>query len=298
MAANNVRPAAAGEDFASAMKPLYERMSQVKLLTRQQERELAERIERGDFQAKTHMIEANLRLVASIAKGYCGQGLPLSDLFQEGVIGLVRAAEKFDYRKGYKFSTYATLWIRQAVERGLQSKGRVVYMPADVSRKAAKIRRARNVLTQQLGRDPNSEEIANHLGLTSEVVNTIANAIQPAASLDAPIAGSEVTPLGETLRDPDSPSLDREQETVAIKEAVRCGLRTLDGKSRAVIELRFGVGESGERRSITETASRLRLSRAETRQLENRALAQLRRTRHISAWAAQGPAHAALSQTA
>jgi RNA polymerase primary sigma factor len=261
---------------------MYHQVGNVKLLTREQERSLAERIERGDFDAKTHMIEANLRLVATIANGYIGLGLPAADIFQEGVIGLIRAAEKFDYRKGYKFSTYASLWIREAMHRGLQKRGRIVCLPAGVWRAASKIRRCRKALTERLGREPNSEEIAAELGMPDEQVKAVIHAFCDAVSLNAPKTGD--VELGDTLLAENSPAPDRESEAAAVKEAVRRGLAALDPKQRAVIELRFGVGASSRAYTVTQAAERLRIPRGDLRRTERKAMARLQQDRSLAAW--------------
>jgi RNA polymerase primary sigma factor len=276
------------QDVSSAITPLYGQIAKVKLLSAEQERALAMRIERGDLAAKTHLIEANLRLVAAIAKRFTGLGLPAADLFQEGVIGLIRAAEKFDYRKGYKFSTYASLWIREAIQRGLQKKGRVVYLPADVWRTASRIRRSRTKLTQRLGREPETHEIATDVSLTDKQVKAVTQAFQGAVSLNTTVAGAEELELGETLLDANSPAPDRDGETAGVKAAVVRGLDALGGLGREVIELRFGVGDCSAACSVTETAERLRISRPKLRQIEHRALARLRGEEPIATW---GPPH-------
>jgi RNA polymerase primary sigma factor len=255
-----------------------------KLLTREQERSLAERIERGDFEAKTQMIEANLRLVAAIAASYIGLGLPGADVFQEGVIGLIRATEKFDYRKGYKFSTYASLWIREAMHRGLQTKGRLVYLPADVWRAASRIRRCRKALTQRLGREPISQEIADDLGLPDEHVKAVIQAFRDAVSLNAASTGE--VELGDTLLDENSPAPDREGESAAVKEAVGCSLGALDRKAREVIELRFGVGGCTTASTVTQAAERLRIPRGELRRIERGAMTLLQQDASLADWAA------------
>jgi RNA polymerase primary sigma factor len=289
---------AAGQSDASTMTPLYGQIAKVKLLTVEQERDLAQRIERGDLAAKTHMIEANLRLVATIAKGFAGLGLPGPDLFQEGVIGLIRATEKFDYRRGHKFSTYASLWIREAIQRGLR-RGRVVYLPADAWRAASRIRRSRAALIQRLGREPDSQEIASDLGLADDQVKTVTQALRDSLSLDAAIPGAGRTGLGETLLDENSPTPDREGEAAALKELVSNGLNMLDPQARDVIELRFGVGQSREACTVTESAQRLRISRPELRAIEHSALARLRQQRPIAAWALPaGPERAHLPDAA
>jgi RNA polymerase primary sigma factor len=266
------------------MRPLYGRIAKVKLLTVEQESDLARRIERGDLAAKTHMIEANLRLVATIANSFAGLGLPGPDLFQEGVIGLIRASEKFDYRRGHKFSTYASLWIRQAIQRALQDRARLIHLPADVSRRAARIRRARRALTGELGRDPANAEIADYLDLTVEDVEKVNGHLQDALSLDQPIAGSEDIMLGETLIGATTPSPGAQGESHARQNSVQRALHKLDERSRRVIELRFGVGEHGETCTVTEAAQRLRISRPTLREIEHRALERLRRERSILTW--------------
>jgi RNA polymerase primary sigma factor len=270
---------------------IHHQVGNVKLLTPDQERSLAERIERGDFAAKTHMIEANLRLVAAIANSYIGLGLPAADIFQEGVIGLIRAAEKFDYRMGYKFSTYASLWIREAMQRGLQKRGRIVCLPADVWRDASKIRRAREALTDRLGREPSSEEIAGELGMADEQVKGVTQAFCEAVSLNAPKTGE--VELGETLLDENSPAPDRESETAAVKEAVRRGLDALEAKQREVIELRFGVGASSRAYTVTQAAEQLRIPRGELRRIEREAMGRLQEDRSLAAWAAHATEAAA-----
>jgi RNA polymerase primary sigma factor len=259
-------------------------LGNVKLLTREQERSLAERIERGDFDAKTHMIEANLRLVASIAKSYLGLGLPEADLFQEGVIGLIRATEKFDYRKGYKFSTYASWWIREAIHTGLQTKGRLVYLPAKAYRTASRIRRCRTALTQRLGREPNNQEIATELGLPNEQVKAVTQACLDTVSLNATAPGDSDGELGDTLLDANSPAPDREGEVAELKQAVRRGLGTLDRMAREIIELRFGVGERSKVCTVTQAAQRLGISRGELRRIERAAMTRLRQEGSLSAW--------------
>jgi RNA polymerase primary sigma factor len=259
----------------------------VKLLTPAEEKRIARRIERGDLQAKEHLIEANLRLVGKIASGYIGLGLPRADLFQEGVIGLIRAAEKFDYRKGYKFSTYARLWIREAMQRGLQKKGRLVYLPADVWRAASRIRRCQSALTQRLGREPNSQEIASALSLPDEQVKVVIQAFRDAVSLNAATTGDGDLEIGETLLDANSPAPDCEGQTAGLKQAVTRGLGTLDRRAREVIEVRFGVGDCSEPCTVTQAAQRLRISRGELRRIEDAAMTRLEQDRSLAAWTSE-----------
>lgn len=276
------RPQTNAEPHAGA---LYRQIGKVERLTPQQERSLAVRIERGDFQAKTLMIEANLRLVAKIAKSYVGLGLPDADVFQEGVVGLIRATEKFDYRKGYRFSTYASLWIREGMHRGLQTKGRLVYLPADVWRTASRIRRCRAALTARLGRDPSTREIASELGLSEEQVKVVTQAFRESISLHAPASSASEIELGEMLFDTNTPAPDHHADTAYLKAMVGRRLGALERKSREVIELRFGVGECSEACSVTEAARRLRIPRQQLRLLEKNAIARLAADGPLAAWA-------------
>jgi len=259
---------------------LYRQIGKVKLLTPEQERDLARRIERGDFAAKTLLVEANLRLVASIAKSYTGPGWPWADAFQEGVIGLIRAAEKFDYRKGYRFSTYASLWIREAILRGIQGKGRLVHLPADVWRTASRIRRCRSALTAQHGREPSSQEIAETLGIAEEQVRLITQSFRDTVSLNSGTQGAPDTELGDTLES--TPAPDGEP-SAALRDAIARGLGTLERRAREVIELRYGVGGCTHACSVTEAAKRLGLPRTKLREVERGAMSML--TPSLAAWA-------------
>jgi RNA polymerase primary sigma factor len=285
MATQITPPVNAGTRSSSSGR-MYRQIGNVRLLTREHELSLAKRIERGDFDAKTHMIEANLRLVAFIAKGYIGHGLPEADLFQEGVIGLIRAAEKFDYRKGNKFSTYASLWIRQAIQQALQIKGRLVYLPARVFRAASRIRRCRTALTQRLGREPNNHEIATELGLPDEQVIAVIQACLDVVSLNAATTSNGDLELGDMLLDENSQAPDREGEVAELKQAVSRGLGTLDPMAREVIELRFGVGDDSAACTVTKAAERLRIPRGELRRIERAAMKRLQQDGSLAAWSA------------
>src|SRR5881275_2277831 len=191
-----------------ALQLFLKDIGKVRLLTAQEEVDLAKRIERGSFEAKQRMVESNLRLVVSIAKHYRNQGLPFLDLIQEGTLGLVRAAEKFDYRRGFKFSTYATWWIRQAVARALADKARTIRLPVNVVDKLSKIVRSEGTLRAQLGREPSSAEIARDLGLEPEQVERIRHSSETPISLEKPLGNDQETELGHLLRDESVPSPD------------------------------------------------------------------------------------------
>ena len=243
------------------------------LLTAAEEIELAKRIERGDMAAKDRMINSNLRLVVSIAKKYQGQGLSLGDLIHEGVIGRIRAAEKFDWRRGFKFSTYATLWIRQAIQRGLHNTSRTIRMPVHIAQRERKISRVERELNVKLGREPTIEEIAAVAELPLEEVEEIRKASQPMASLDQPVGDDGDSAFGDFLSS-DKPEPQEEVVMNFRDEAVRRALDKLPERERDVVELRFGVGRA-EPTPLRETGRVLGMSAERVRQLEERALRQL-----------------------
>jgi RNA polymerase primary sigma factor len=263
------------EVSTDALQLFLKDIGKVDLLTAAQEVELAKRIERGDHGAKQEMVEANLRLVVSIAKKYRNQGLPFLDLIQEGTIGLVRAAEKFDYRKGFKFSTYATWWIRQAVARALADKARTIRMPVHVVEKLNKIVRAERKLRAELGREPGSVEIARELDLSIDEVEHIRRSAQTPVSLEKPVGDEDESEFGHFLTDENQELPDEAAEITLRKETLRKILGTLSSRERQVLELRYGL-DGQHPRTLDEVGRTFNVTRERIRQIENQSLKKLR----------------------
>jgi RNA polymerase primary sigma factor len=262
------------EPSLDSLRLYLREIGKVPLLTADQEVYLAKRIERGDMAAKTQMIEANLRLVVSIAKGYLGRGLSFLDLIQEGSLGLIRAVEKFDYRKGYKFSTYATWWIRQAVTRAIADKARTIRIPVHMVEKLNKVVHIERQLVQRLGREPRPEEIAAELEITTEEVREILRMSQLPISLEKPIGEEEESSLGDFVEDEQAESPFDTASLTLRREDIDNALASLPDRERKVIELRFGL--RGEAPSTLEEVGRaFGVTRERIRQIENNTLKKL-----------------------
>jgi RNA polymerase primary sigma factor len=262
------------EPSLDSLRLYLREIGKVPLLTADQEVYLAKRIERGDMSAKTQMIEANLRLVVSIAKSYLGRGLSFLDLIQEGSLGLIRAVEKFDYRKGYKFSTYATWWIRQAVTRAIADKARTIRIPVHMVEKLNKVVHIERQLVQRLGREPRPDEIAVELEMTTEEVREILRMSQLPVSLEKPIGEEEESELGDFVED-ESAESPFDTATLSLRrEDVEHALSALPERERQVIELRFGL-RGTQPCTLEEVGRAFGVTRERIRQIENNTLKKL-----------------------
>ncbi|HSD01826.1 MAG TPA: sigma-70 family RNA polymerase sigma factor [Gaiellales bacterium] len=262
------------EPSLDSLRLYLREIGKVSLLTADQEVSLAKRIERGDMLAKQQMTEANLRLVVSIAKGYLGRGLSFLDLIQEGSLGLIRAVEKFDYRKGYKFSTYATWWIRQAVTRAIADKARTIRIPVHMVEKLNRVVHIERQLVQRLGREPRPDEIAFELGMTADEVREIQRMAQLPVSLEKPIGEEEESELGDFVQDEQAISPFDSATTTLRREDIDRALDSLPERERKVIELRFGL--KGEQPCTLEEVGRaFGVTRERIRQIENNTLKKL-----------------------
>jgi len=262
------------EPSLDSLRLYLREIGKVPLLTADQEVTLAKRIERGDMSAKTAMIEANLRLVVSIAKSYLGRGLSFLDLIQEGSLGLIRAVEKFDYRKGYKFSTYATWWIRQAVTRAIADKARTIRIPVHMVEKLNKVVHIERQLVQRLGREPNPEEIAEELEITTDEVRDILRMAQLPVSLEKPIGEEEDSSLGDFVPDEQAESPYDTAQVHLRRDDITRALDALPERERQVIELRFGL--KGEQPcTLEEVGKAFGVTCERIRQIENNTLRKL-----------------------
>ena len=264
-----------------AMALFLQEVRRYPLLTREEEIELAQRIERGDLEAKERLVNSNLRLVISNARKYQGHDMPLLDLIQEGILGLIRASEKFDYRKGFKFSTYATFWIREAIQRAIANRARTIRIPVHIGQRERKIGRVAQELTGQLGREPTDEEIAAAAELDVREVRETRDAARVVTSLDRPVGEEEDTSLG-TLLPSDERGPDEEVEISLRKEALSRALNRLPEREREVVKLRYGIN-GDDPTPLTETGRRLGISQDAVRRIERRALSELAESRELEA---------------
>jgi len=245
------------------------------LLTREQERELARRKDEGDEAAKRKLIESNLRLVMSITRNYTKAGVPLLDLIQEGNLGLIRAVEKFDYRMGFKLSTYATWWIRQAITRALADQGRTIRLPVHVAEQVRRVMRARRILAQKLNRDPSVEELAKESGFPEKRVHELLGLVEDPVSLETPVGDGESL-YGDLIEDLKTERPDKVTSDQLRKQELAAALERLNPRMRHVLALRFGLGEDGDPKTLEEVGEGLGITRERVRQLESRALRELR----------------------
>jgi RNA polymerase primary sigma factor len=267
------RAAATVEQTTDALQLFLKDIGRVPLLTAADEVRLAKRIENGDQAAKQQMVEANLRLVVSIAKGYRGRGLPFLDLIQEGTLGLVRAVEKFDWRRGFKFSTYATWWIRQACQRAISNQSTTIRVPTHVHERRVKISRAARQHEAKFGRDATREELAEATGLSVQFVDEALDAAEASISLNQRIGSDEDSELGDLYRDPTAVDPSEEAADSYRRDVVRKAVRQLPERERRILELRFGF--DGEAQALEAIGKQLGISRERIRQLEREALAKL-----------------------
>jgi len=267
------------ETTTDALQLFLREAGRHQLLTAPQEVELAKKIESGDLRAKQQMIQSNLRLVVSIAKNYRNQGLPFLDLIQEGTLGLIRAVEKFDWRRGFKFSTYATWWIRQAVARALADKARTIRMPVHIVERLQKMNRAERTLWTQLGREPTLEEIAEEASLPLQQAREVRAAARASTSLDQPVGETEDAVLGDFVAG-EGPLPEEEVETSLRSQALRAALEALSERERQVVILRYGLTDA-EPKTLEEIGRRLGLTRERVRQIEMDSLKRLASLREL-----------------
>lgn len=264
-----------GVSIEDPVRMYLKEIGKVSLLTADEEIELAQRMEKGDENAKKRLAEANLRLVVSIAKRYVGRGMLFLDLIQEGNLGLIKAVEKFDYRKGYKFSTYATWWIRQAITRAIADQARTIRIPVHMVETINKLIRVSRQLLQELGREPQPEEIAKEMDTSVDRVREIMKIAQEPVSLETPIGEEEDSHLGDFIEDHDAPAPADAASFTLLREQLEEVLETLTVREKRVLELRFGL-EDGRSRTLEEVGQHFGVTRERIRQIEAKALRKLR----------------------
>ena len=269
------------ERTTDAMSLFLAEVRRHRLLTRAEEGDLARRVERGDLAAKERLVNSNLRLVISNARSYEGLDLPLLDLIQEGMLGLIRAAEKFDWRKGYKFSTYATFWIREAIQRAIANRARTIRIPVHIGQRERRIERARATLIARLGREPSDEEIAEAAELDIQEVHATREIARVVTSLDRPVGEEAETTLGALLRS-DATATDEEVELAARDAALHRALQRLPEAERNVVKLRFGI-DGDDPTPLREAGRRLGMSSDAVRKLERKALDELAESHELDA---------------
>ena len=250
-------------------------IGKVPLLTQEEENELSRRVKEGDAEAARRLAEANLRLVVSIAKHYAGRGMLLSDLIQEGNLGLMKAVDKFDYQKGYRFSTYATWWIRQAITRAIADQGRTIRIPVHMVETVNRLRKTSRILTQELGREPTPDELAQKLQMPKEQVTEILRIMMEPVSLETPVGDEEDTHLGDFMPDLAFPPPSEEASYRVMRAQLLEVLSTLTERERKVLELRFGL-EDGEVHTLEEVGEEFHVTSERIRQIESKALRKLR----------------------
>ncbi len=269
------------EQTTDALQLFFNEMRKYPLLTKEEEIELAQAVERGDLAAKERLINSNLRLVVSNARRYMRQDLNLLDLIQEGILGLIRASEKFDWRKGYKFSTYATFWIRQAIQRALESKERTIRVPNQVAQRERKVMRTERELATKLGRDPTTEEVAQAAEIEPAQVEEIRDLTRVVTSLDRPVGDEDASALGEFIQDERTGPAEEVQLSLQ-DNTLRNAVQELPEDERKVIQLRYGIN-GDEPTPLREASRRLELKPSEVKELEGRALERLAQAREVEA---------------